>query len=56
MAGFIIGEVLILKQIPPGPTLTAKIYFLLGFATFILAGLLGLKRMVHLFKNISSQE
>ncbi len=43
MAGFIVGEVLILKQVPPGPTLTEEIYFLLGFAIFILAGLLWFK-------------
>lgn len=40
MTGFIAGEVLILKQVPPGPTLTEKIYFTLGLVTFILAGLL----------------
>jgi len=40
MVGFIVVEVFILKQIPPGPTSIEKIYFVLGFATFILAGFL----------------
>ena len=43
MVGFIIVEAIILKQIPPGPTSIEKIYFVLGFATFILAGFLWLK-------------
>jgi hypothetical protein len=43
MVGFIVAEVLILKQIPPGPTSIEKMYFVLGFATIILAGFLWLK-------------
>jgi hypothetical protein len=43
MVGFIVVEVLILKQIPPGPTPIEKMYFILGFATFLLAGFLWLK-------------
>jgi hypothetical protein len=43
MVGFIIVEVLILKQIPPGPTSIEKMYFILGFTTFLLAGFLWLK-------------
>ena len=43
MVGFIVVEGLILKQIPPGPTPIEKMYFTLGFATFLLAGFLWLK-------------
>jgi peptidoglycan/LPS O-acetylase OafA/YrhL len=40
MVGFIVVEVLILKQTPPGPTPIEKMYFVLGFVTFLLAGFL----------------
>jgi peptidoglycan/LPS O-acetylase OafA/YrhL len=40
MVGFIVVEVLILKQTPPGPTPIEKMYFVLGFITFLLAGFL----------------
>jgi hypothetical protein len=40
MVGFIVVEVLILKQVPPGPTPIEQIYFVLGFTTILLAGLL----------------
>ena len=43
MVGFIVVEVLILKQIPPGPTPIEKMYFILGFVTLLLAGFLWLK-------------
>lgn len=40
MAGFIVVEVLILKQVPPGPTVTEGVYFGLGLALFGLASYL----------------
>ena len=43
MVGFIVVEVLILKQVPPGPTPIEKMYFILGFITILLAGFLWLK-------------
>jgi len=51
MVGFIVVEVLILKQIPPGPTPIEKMYFILGFATFLLAGFLWLKEKGLLQKH-----
>lgn len=44
MVGFITVEVVILKQIPPGPTSIEKMYFTLGLSTFLLAGFLWLQR------------
>jgi len=38
MAGYISVETLILNQLPPGPTVTESVYFVLGWALF-LAGL-----------------
>jgi hypothetical protein len=38
VSGYITGEVMILKQIPPGPTLTEYLYFGLGLVIFGLAG------------------
>ena len=43
MVGFIVTEVLILKQTPPGPTAIEKVYVVLGCVTFLLAGFLWLK-------------
>ena len=43
MVGFIVGELIILKQTPPGPTPIEKMYFILGFATFIFASFLWLQ-------------
>lgn len=40
MVGYIIVEVLILKQVPPGPTVTEYLYFGLGLVIFVLAGYL----------------
>lgn len=40
IAGFITVEVLLLKQVPPGPTPIEKMYFGLGLVTFLLAGFL----------------
>ena len=40
MAGYIVGEVLILKQTPPGPTWIEIIYFGLGVAIFALGAYL----------------
>lgn len=37
MVGYIIVEVLILKQVPPGPTPIEYLYFALGSALFVLA-------------------
>ncbi|MCB0110978.1 MAG: hypothetical protein KDE53_33890 [Caldilineaceae bacterium] len=38
MMGYIVVEYLILKQSPPGPTVTEYGYFALGLVTFVLAG------------------
>lgn len=35
MMGFIIGEILILKQVPPGPTPIEIFYFALGLLVFL---------------------
>lgn len=43
MMGFIIGEFLILKQVPPGPTPIELFYFGLGLVIFLLGGLLWMK-------------
>ena len=43
MIGFIVVEVLILKQVPPGPTPIEKMYFTLGLTTILLGGFLWLK-------------
>jgi hypothetical protein len=51
MVGFIVVEVFILKQTPPGPTPIEKMYFILGSSTFLLAGLLGLKEKGLLRQN-----
>lgn len=40
MVGFIVVEVLILNQTPPGPTPIEMMYFGLGLITFLLAGFL----------------
>ena len=40
MAGYIVGEVLILKQTPPGPTWIELIYFGLGLTIFALGAYL----------------
>ena len=40
MVGYIVVEVLILKQVPPGPTVIEYLYFGLGLATFGLAAYL----------------
>jgi len=40
MAGYIVGEVLMLKQVPPGPTLIEGLYFGLGLVIFGLAAYL----------------
>lgn len=40
MIGYIVVEVLIFKQVPPGPTVTEYLYFGLGLVTFVLAGYL----------------
>ncbi|MEZ4862783.1 MAG: hypothetical protein R3C14_15815 [Caldilineaceae bacterium] len=42
MMGYIVVEYLILKQSPPGPTITEYLYFALGLVTFGLAGYLWL--------------
>lgn len=42
--GFVVVEVLILKQVPPGPTGIEIMYLVLGGVTLVLAGLLRLKR------------
>lgn len=47
MAGFIVVEVLILKQVPPGPTLIESIYFGLGLVIFGLAVYLWLAEYRH---------
>ncbi|HNT54197.1 MAG TPA: hypothetical protein PKG95_05755 [Anaerolineaceae bacterium] len=44
MMGFISGEFLILKQVPPGPTPIELFYFGLGLVILILGGLLWLKK------------
>jgi hypothetical protein len=44
MVGFIVIEVLILKQVPPGPTPIEIMYFILGLTTILLAGFLRQKR------------
>lgn len=36
MAGYIVVEVLILKQVPPGPTMIEILYFVLGLTIFVL--------------------
>lgn len=36
MAGYIVIEVLILKQVPPGPTFIEAMYFVLGLSVFLL--------------------
>ncbi len=51
MVGFIVVEVLILKQTPPGPTPIEKMYFVLGFVTFLLAGFLWQKEKNLLHQN-----
>ena len=51
MVGFIVIEVLILKQVPPGPTPIEMMYFILGFATVLLAGFLWLKEKSLLIKQ-----
>jgi hypothetical protein len=38
MIGYITGEVMILQQVPPGPTLTEYLYFGLGLVIFGSAG------------------
>lgn len=43
MVGFIFIEEVILKQIPPGPTLTEILYFILGFAILVLSSFLWLQ-------------
>jgi hypothetical protein len=48
MMGFIVGEVLILNQVPPGPTPIEKMYFIIGLVDFILAGFLWRKEKVLL--------
>ncbi|MBP8292907.1 MAG: hypothetical protein KAX65_09045 [Caldilineaceae bacterium] len=40
MAGYIVGEVLILKQTPPGPTWIELLYFGLGLTIFALGAYL----------------
>jgi hypothetical protein len=42
MMGYVVVEVLILKQVPPGPTPTEYLYFGLGLAIFLLAAYLWL--------------
>lgn len=54
MVGFIAGEVLILKQVPPPPTLTEMVYFGLGLAAFLLTGFLWLKERKASSKNNST--
>lgn len=44
MMGYIVVEYLILKQSPPGPTVTEYVYFTLGLVTFVLAGYLWLAK------------
>ena len=51
MVGFIVVEVLILKQTPPGPTPIETMYFVLGFVTFLLAGFLWQKENGLLHPN-----
>ena len=38
MIGYIVVEILIFKQVPPGPTLTEYLYIGLGLLAFLLAG------------------
>lgn len=47
MAGYIGVEVLILKQVPPGPTLIEGVYFGLGLVIFGLAAYLWLAEYRH---------
>ncbi|MBN1217707.1 MAG: hypothetical protein JXM69_02165 [Anaerolineae bacterium] len=48
MGGYIVVEVLILKQVPPGPTPIEYMYFGLGLATFLLAVYIWLVEYRHL--------
>ena len=47
MAGYIVVEVMILNQIPPGPTLIEGVYFGLGLLTFGLAAYFWLAEYRH---------
>lgn len=51
MMGFILVEVLILKQVPPGPTSIEIMYFVLGLATILLAGFLWRKETTSLLQK-----